>query len=198
MFFYLSGFGFLSCFLLGGSTSNGHLSDAVLQLLSIPVLLAALWRILDAPTPARDAPGPGVLRRDPRRAAASTCSAAAGAMDASAGARSRCRGLRAPRPPPLLGAHQHGFELHLVERALAAAASRGVSFASHARLARPQSVEPPGYRGRRGERLSRIGSVGPGSDKPIAVLSSHERAAPRWAFSPIKIILRRCSIPRFR
>ena len=49
MFFYLSGFGFLSCFLLGGSTSNGHLSDAVLQLLSIPVLLAALWRILDAP-----------------------------------------------------------------------------------------------------------------------------------------------------
>ena len=49
MFLYLSGFGFLSCFLLGGSTSNGHLSDAILQLLSIPVLLVALWRILDAP-----------------------------------------------------------------------------------------------------------------------------------------------------
>ncbi len=49
MFFYLSGFGFLSCFLLGGSTSNGHLSDAILALLSIPVLLVALWRILDAP-----------------------------------------------------------------------------------------------------------------------------------------------------
>lgn len=49
MFFYLSVFGLLSCLLLGGGTRGGLLSDALLQLLSIPLLLAALWRILDAP-----------------------------------------------------------------------------------------------------------------------------------------------------
>ena len=49
MFFYLAAAGLLSCLLLGGGTSSGHLSDAVLQLLTIPVLLAALWRIGGAP-----------------------------------------------------------------------------------------------------------------------------------------------------
>lgn len=34
---------------MGGGTKGGFLSDAALQLLSIPVLLAALWRILDVP-----------------------------------------------------------------------------------------------------------------------------------------------------
>lgn len=49
MFFYLSVFGLVSCLLLGGGTRGGFLSDALLQLLSIPLLLAALWRILNAP-----------------------------------------------------------------------------------------------------------------------------------------------------
>ncbi len=57
MFIFVSAFGLLSCLLLGGGTREGLLSDAVLQLLSIPVFLAALWRILDAP-----------LSRDRRRA----------------------------------------------------------------------------------------------------------------------------------
>jgi O-antigen ligase len=47
--FYLAAFWFLSCLLLGGGTRPGHLSDAILQLLSIPILLAALWRLLQAP-----------------------------------------------------------------------------------------------------------------------------------------------------
>jgi O-antigen ligase len=49
MFFYLSVVGLLSCLLLGGGTRGGFLSDALLQLLSVPLLLAALWRILDGP-----------------------------------------------------------------------------------------------------------------------------------------------------
>jgi len=74
VFLYLSGFGFLSCFLLGGSTSNGHLSDAILQLLSIPVLLVALWRILDAPR-LLETQRTLAFAEPSRRAAASTCSA---------------------------------------------------------------------------------------------------------------------------
>jgi hypothetical protein len=54
LFAYLSVFGLLSCLLLGGGTRSGLISDALLQLLSIPLLLAALWRILDAPL-SRDA-----------------------------------------------------------------------------------------------------------------------------------------------
>jgi hypothetical protein len=54
LFAYLSVVGFLSCLLLGGGTRGGLISDALLQLLSIPLLLAALWRILDAPL-SRDA-----------------------------------------------------------------------------------------------------------------------------------------------
>lgn len=49
LFFYLSVFGLLSCLLLGGGTRGGFLFDALLQLLSVPLLLAALWRILDGP-----------------------------------------------------------------------------------------------------------------------------------------------------
>ncbi len=49
MFVFVFAFGLLSCLVLGGGTRAGFLSDAILQFLSIPVLLAALWRILDAP-----------------------------------------------------------------------------------------------------------------------------------------------------
>jgi O-antigen ligase len=37
----------VSSLLLGGGTSPGFLSDAVLQLLAVPLLLIALWRLLD-------------------------------------------------------------------------------------------------------------------------------------------------------
>ncbi|MGD9658003.1 MAG: O-antigen ligase family protein [Methylocystis sp.] len=59
MFVFVSAFGLLSCLLLGGGTREGFLSDAILQLISVPIFLAALWRILDAP-----------LNRDRRRALA--------------------------------------------------------------------------------------------------------------------------------
>jgi len=49
-FFYLAMFGLLSCLLLGGGTKSGFLTDAILQLISIPILLVALWRILDSPS----------------------------------------------------------------------------------------------------------------------------------------------------
>jgi O-antigen ligase len=49
LFFYLFALGFTSCLLLGGGTRGGFLSDALIQLISVPLLLAALWRILDAP-----------------------------------------------------------------------------------------------------------------------------------------------------
>lgn len=49
MFLSLSIAELLFCLLLGGGTRDGFLSDAILQLLSIPVFLAALWRVLDAP-----------------------------------------------------------------------------------------------------------------------------------------------------
>lgn len=47
-FFYLAAAGLLFCLLLGGGTRGGHLSDAMLQLLTLPLLLAALWRVTDA------------------------------------------------------------------------------------------------------------------------------------------------------
>jgi O-antigen ligase len=47
--FYFCAFGLVSCLLLGGGTRGGFLSDAILQFLSLPVLIAALWRITDAP-----------------------------------------------------------------------------------------------------------------------------------------------------
>lgn len=49
VFFCLSVVGLMSCLVLGGGTRGGFLSDALLQLLSLPILLAALRRILDAP-----------------------------------------------------------------------------------------------------------------------------------------------------
>jgi O-antigen ligase len=49
LFLSVSIFGLLSCLLLGGGTKGGFLSDAILQLLATPILLAALWRVLEAP-----------------------------------------------------------------------------------------------------------------------------------------------------
>jgi O-antigen ligase len=48
-FFYVSMFALIAGLLLGGGTKAGFVSDAVLQLISIPMLLAALWRIRLAP-----------------------------------------------------------------------------------------------------------------------------------------------------
>lgn len=48
-----------ACLLLGGATASGHLFDAVLQFVSIPLLLAALW-CLDS-TSARQLRGPLLL-----------------------------------------------------------------------------------------------------------------------------------------
>jgi O-antigen ligase len=39
----------VACLLLGGGTTAGFLSDVALQLLSVPLLLVALWRLFDAP-----------------------------------------------------------------------------------------------------------------------------------------------------
>ena len=43
----------MSCLLLGGGTGPGFLSDAVLQLLAVPLLLLALWRLCELPSAAR-------------------------------------------------------------------------------------------------------------------------------------------------
>ena len=47
--FYFCAFGLVSSLLLGGGTRGGFLSDTLLQFLSLPVLIAALWRIMDTP-----------------------------------------------------------------------------------------------------------------------------------------------------
>jgi O-antigen ligase len=47
--FYFCAFGLISSLMLGGGTRGGFLSDALLQFLSLPVLIAALWRIMDTP-----------------------------------------------------------------------------------------------------------------------------------------------------
>jgi O-antigen ligase len=47
--FYLCALDVASCLLLGGGTRSGFLSDAILQILSLPVLIAGLWRAARAP-----------------------------------------------------------------------------------------------------------------------------------------------------
>jgi O-antigen ligase len=47
--FYLSALVMAGSLLLGGATRAGFLSDAILQLLAIPLLLVAAWRLLDVP-----------------------------------------------------------------------------------------------------------------------------------------------------
>jgi O-antigen ligase len=47
LLFGLCAFTMVCCVFLGGGTRNGFLSDAILQFLSIPLFLAALWKLLD-------------------------------------------------------------------------------------------------------------------------------------------------------
>jgi O-antigen ligase len=49
LLFYLCAFIIVASLVLGGGTRGGFLSDAVLQLLSIPLLLIALWKLLEIP-----------------------------------------------------------------------------------------------------------------------------------------------------
>jgi hypothetical protein len=48
-FFYLCVFGLLVNLILGGAAGPGFLSDFFVQILSVPLLIAALWRIGEAP-----------------------------------------------------------------------------------------------------------------------------------------------------
>ncbi len=46
-FFYLCAFVVIAALVLGGGTRSGFVSDAILQILAVPLLLASLWRIDD-------------------------------------------------------------------------------------------------------------------------------------------------------
>ena len=50
MFFLLFAVVFVCCLLLGGGTRVGFMSDAITQLVAIPLLLASLWRLVDLPS----------------------------------------------------------------------------------------------------------------------------------------------------
>ena len=50
MFFFLSAAVVVCCLLLGGGTRAGFLTDTIVQLVAIPLLLAALWRLPDLPS----------------------------------------------------------------------------------------------------------------------------------------------------
>lgn len=49
MLFYLCALVVIASLLLGGGNREGYLSDALLQLVAIPLFLASLWRIIDLP-----------------------------------------------------------------------------------------------------------------------------------------------------
>jgi hypothetical protein len=49
LLFYLCAVMLVASLILGGGTRSGFLSDAILQLLAIPLLLASLWRVFDVP-----------------------------------------------------------------------------------------------------------------------------------------------------
>ena len=49
IFFTLCALVIVSALLLGGGTRSGFLSDALLQLLAVPLLMASLWRLSDMP-----------------------------------------------------------------------------------------------------------------------------------------------------
>ena len=57
LLFYLCTVVIVASLFLGGGTRGGYLSDAILQLLSIPLLVASLWRLSEVP-----------LTKDTRRA----------------------------------------------------------------------------------------------------------------------------------
>jgi hypothetical protein len=50
VFFPLFAAVFVCCLLLGGGTRTGFMSDAVAQLVAIPLLLGSLWRLVDVPS----------------------------------------------------------------------------------------------------------------------------------------------------
>ncbi len=47
--FFLCGFVIIASLILGGGTRGGFLSDAILQLIAIPLLLISLWRLIEIP-----------------------------------------------------------------------------------------------------------------------------------------------------
>ncbi len=47
VFFFLFAVVFVCCLLLGGGTKAGFISDAIIQLVAIPLLLVSLWRLSD-------------------------------------------------------------------------------------------------------------------------------------------------------
>ena len=49
LFFYLCAVVMVASLILGGGRGRGLLSDAILQLLAIPLLLVSLWRIFEVP-----------------------------------------------------------------------------------------------------------------------------------------------------
>src|SRR6476660_57813 len=49
LFFYLCAVVMMASLVLGGGAGRGLLSDAILQLLAIPLLLVSLWRLFDVP-----------------------------------------------------------------------------------------------------------------------------------------------------
>jgi O-antigen ligase len=49
LLFYLCAFVIVANLILGGGARNGRLSDAILQLVSIPLLLVALWKLFEVP-----------------------------------------------------------------------------------------------------------------------------------------------------
>ena len=175
VFFYLAAVGLLSCLLLGGGTGSGYLSDAVLQLLSLPLLFAALWRILAAP-------------RGPELRWALTACAAILAVPL----------LQLVPLPPQIWTHLPGRDAVLAAFALLgrAPAWAPISMAPRStwlcalgllpplavflavttpRLARAPAVEPRDDRLRRGERLSRLDPAGGGADESAALFCKHQR-----------------------
>src|SRR6476660_9635223 len=47
--FYLCAFVVVAGLVLGGGTIGGFLSDAILQLLAIPLLLVSIWKMIELP-----------------------------------------------------------------------------------------------------------------------------------------------------
>ena len=82
--FYLCAVVFVASLLLGGGTRGGFLSDAILQLLAIPLLLVSLWRMFEVPLTRQMRAGVVFLLSNRRASTHSAHSATAVAMDGSA------------------------------------------------------------------------------------------------------------------
>ena len=93
LFFYLCAVVMVASLVLGGGAGRGLLSDAILQLLAIPLLLVSLWRIFESSLDKADATGVVVLLCNRRPSAASANSAAAVALDGAAEPATISRGV---------------------------------------------------------------------------------------------------------